>query len=425
MSKQKNIFKKTAAQIKAVKLLISSAIYVMLYGGSRSGKTAILVYSIIIRALKSPNSRHLILRRYFAHAKQSLWYDTIPKIAGLMGVTYKENKQDWFITLDNGAEIWIGGLDDKQRADKILGKEYVTIYFNESSEFTWDSIQVALTRLAQKCEQLVNKAYFDMNPPTKSHWSYKVFVQGVDPKTGNKLNNTALYAAMQLNPNDNKENIADGYIENILSNMNERQRKRFLDGEFVTDIEGALWTYDLIEKNRIDELPLIEKSCVAIDPAVSSKPDSDDTGIAVTGKTDDIGYVMEDATGKYTPLGWAEKAVSLYYKYDCDFIVAENNQGGDMVKAIIRQVDKDVPVKMVRAVKGKALRAEPIVGLYEQSRIKHFGDTLRELETEMTDWDATDPNAPSPNRIDAAVYGLSKLMLKKSSTFVSDNFIDI
>ena len=200
----------------------------------------------------------------------------------------------------------------------------------------------------------------------------------------------------------------------------DRERRRFLDGEFTTDVEGALWDYDMIEQARdLNSAPELEKVVVAIDPAVTNNPDSDETGIVASGKLGDTGYVLEDATGKYSPLGWARKAVQLYYKHEANYIVAESNQGGDLVKEMIRQVDKDVPVKLVRAKKGKALRAEGVVLLYEQKRVKHVGAGLDKLETEMTDWDSTDPNAPSPNRVDALVYTLIFLLLKKSVTFVS------
>lgn len=421
-----NSFKKTEDQAKAIKLLGGLAIYTLLYGGSRSGKTAILVYAVIVRALKAPGSRHLILRRVFKDAKRAIWYDTFPAVAKLIGLEYTENKQDWFISLPGDSQIWVGGLDDKERADRILGNEYSTIHFDEVDQFSYRSIQVALTRLAQrsKCSNggyLKNRAYFSMNPPTKTHWTYKVFILGEDPtREGSQpLARPELYSCMQMNPEGNKQNIGEDYIENILGVMSERERRRFLHGEFTTDIEGALWTYDMIERNRVAVAPECEKICIAIDPAVTSNPDSDDTGIIVSGKSGDVGYVLEDATGKYTPLGWAEKAVDLYYKWEANYIVAEVNQGGDMIKELIRQVDRNVRVKTVRAKKGKALRAEPVVGLYEQNRIKHAGEGLMKLEAEMTDWDSTDPNAPSPNRIDALTYSFLFLLLKKSVTFVN------
>jgi len=130
-------FKNTAIQTEAIRKMINPEVSkVLLVGGSRSGKTAINLKAIIIRAIKEPNSRHLVCRFAFAHAKQSIWHDSLPAIheKAFPELKWTENKQDWFIELSNGSTIWLGGLDDKERTDKILGTEYSTIYFNECSQ---------------------------------------------------------------------------------------------------------------------------------------------------------------------------------------------------------------------------------------------------------------------------------------------------
>ena len=147
------LFKRTIAQTKATILMGSDATHIMSYGGSRSGKTFNIIRAIIIRASKT-RSRHVILRLNFNHCKTSIWLDTLPKVLRIcfpdLLVTW--NKSDYFLTLPNGSEIWIGGLDDDKRVEKILGKEYSTIFFNECSQISWSSIQVALTRLAEKSD---------------------------------------------------------------------------------------------------------------------------------------------------------------------------------------------------------------------------------------------------------------------------------
>jgi phage terminase large subunit len=148
----------TQAQIKARGLLQGKARNILLYGGSRSGKTFILVHALLVRASKAPGTRHLIVRHRFAHVKASIWYQTLPDVLKINGVRVQENKSDWFMTLPNGSEIWVGGLDDKERVEKILGNEYSTVYFNEVSQIGYDSITVGLTRLAEK-SALVNRAY--------------------------------------------------------------------------------------------------------------------------------------------------------------------------------------------------------------------------------------------------------------------------
>lgn len=248
---------KTKDQITAMNLMGNTKVTrVLLFGGSRSGKSFILIYAIIVRALRSAGSRHAILRFRFNHAKQSLWYDTIPKVLKICfpQLTYKENKSDWFIEFPNGSQVWLGGLDDKDRTEKILGNEYSTIYFNEISQISYSSVVIALTRLAQKTE-LKNVAYFDCNPPSKQHWSYKIWIQGIHPETKESLQNKESYESMRLNPDGNKENIADDYIENTLATLTGSARTRFYLGEFTDEDLGLIfnnWRY-LNEGENIPE----------------------------------------------------------------------------------------------------------------------------------------------------------------------------
>ena len=162
-------------QLMALEVLSSEATYIMLFGGSRSGKTFLLMRQVIVRALKSPGSRHAVLRFRFNQVKNSIVYDTFPKVMDLAfpNIEYKMNKSDWFVTFPNGSEIWFGGLDDKERTEKILGMEFATIYLNESSQINWQSVGIAITRLAQKVMQKIEgkpdrllkpKMYFDCNP---------------------------------------------------------------------------------------------------------------------------------------------------------------------------------------------------------------------------------------------------------------------
>jgi PBSX family phage terminase large subunit len=247
-------FKKTKIQVRAIKDVLSSpATHNMLYGGSRSGKTFITIYSLIIRACKF-KSRQVILRLNFNHCKTSIWLDTLPKVLKIAfpDLPVEWNKTDYFITLPNGSEIWIGGLDDEARVEKILGKEYSTIYFNECSQIPYTSIQVALTRLAEK-SGLKNKAYYDENPPTKRHWSYWLFIKKVEP-IESKAIRADNYQSILMNPVDNLENINDEYLD-ILNSLDERQKARFLLGEFLDGDEGNVYYAFDREKNvkEIDE----------------------------------------------------------------------------------------------------------------------------------------------------------------------------
>lgn len=413
-------FKKNPRQIEATRLLgDSSKTRIMLYGGSRSGKTFMFVYSTLVRAIKHSNSRHLILRYRFAHAKAAICFDTIPKVIDLcfpaLKWQMKLNKQDWFYTLANGSEIWIGGLDDGERVDKILGREYVTIYFNEASEISYQAQKVALTRLAQLVDGCVNKAYYDCNPPNKRHWLYFVFVLGLDYETKAPLHMPQRYGFMQMNAHDNADNIALGYIEETLEGMNGRERKRFLDGEFTDDAEGALWRSAWIADNRI-LLPhydrnLFSEVVISVDPAMSSLAHSDATGIVVIGKirnSDEAGVIEDLTMERATPAQWAMGTIDAYHKYKATMVIGEINQGGDLVKMNILHADASVPFSPVRATHGKALRAEPVAQMSERGKLKFYGD-FPQLEDELTSWSPLS-GMKSPNRLDAMVHGVVKVM---------------
>ncbi|GAF94168.1 unnamed protein product, partial [marine sediment metagenome] len=138
--------------------------HIMAYGGARSGKTFALVYAIVDRAHKHPGSRHLIARLRFNHAKASIWLDTLPKVLQSYQLKHTTNETDHYIKFTNGSEIWVDGLDDKDRVDKILGREYCTIFFNEISQMPYDTVTTVRTRLSQKVGDCIPKGYYDLNP---------------------------------------------------------------------------------------------------------------------------------------------------------------------------------------------------------------------------------------------------------------------
>lgn len=232
-------FKLTKRQRMALSILTSDAKYLMLFGGSRSGKTFLFIRSIIIRACKE-KSRHIILRLHFNHVKTSIWLDTLPRVIKVCfpDLAVQWNKSDFFVTMPNGSEIWCSGLDDEKRMEKILGREFSTIYYNECSQLSYNHIQLSITRLAEK-NGLKKKAYFDSNPATKRHWTYWFFVKGVHPETGEKVD-SGRYASMLMNPEDNLENIDEEYLS-LLNSLDEKQRKRFLLGEFNDDSDGSAY----------------------------------------------------------------------------------------------------------------------------------------------------------------------------------------
>lgn len=406
-------FKKTLKQKELTELQIA-VVFAMAYGGSRSGKTFLAIRNIIIRACKV-KSRHLIARFRFNHVKQSVVMDTLPKVMALCFPNLPKldsmlNKSDWFMKLPNGSEIWFGGLDDKERVDKILGNEYSTIFLNECSQLSWEAVTTVMSRLAEKTE-LVNRMWFDCNPVGQKHWTYTVFILGQDPATGEPIANHELYGHIQINPIDNLENLPELYLK-MLEGLPKRQRKRFLEGRFLKDVEGALWTDEMVEKAKAKIPGEVIKTVIAVDPSVSHSPTSDACGIVACSIDENReGIVHEDLTVKASTKTWAQRVVNAYHKYDANCVVAEVNQGGDLVEDAIHNLDSTIKVIKVHASKGKFARAEPISMLYEQNRIAHEKEML-ELEGEMTEWVPMN-SKESPNRIDALVWGLTYLIKPK------------
>jgi phage terminase large subunit-like protein len=178
-------------------------------------------------------------------------------------------------------------------------------------------------------------------------------------------------------------------------------------------VDGALWTNSLLDETRVQECPPLIRIVVAIDPAVTSKPDSDETGIVVAGVTSDGHYyILEDVSLRAGPDAWARKAVEAYYRWKADRIIGEGNNGGDMIESLLRQVDPLIPYKKVTATRGKLLRAEPVASLYEQNRAHHVG-SFAQLEDQMTNY--TPLSDFSPDRLDALVWAMTDLMEGASS----------
>jgi phage terminase large subunit-like protein len=397
-------FKRTPKQKEATIMLASSQ-EAALFGGSRSGKTFIIIRSILIRAAKT-KSRHLIARFRFNHVKTSIWYDTLPKVLSICfpGLQVSYNKTDWFITLANGSEIWFGGVDDKERVEKILGNEYSTIYLNESSQIGYDAVTMLQTRLAEN-SGLKLRMWYDFNPPTKKHWTYLYFVEGRNPDDLKPLINPIPFLVM--NPVDNTDNLPPGYME-ILDRLPQKQRDRFMSGKFTLDVDGALWDYEMIiaaQLKTFTEHP--ERTVLAVDPAVTNNENSDETGIVVASRFGNDYNVDADYTIKASTQTWAVRVINAYNEHQADAIIVETNQGGDLVENVLRLNGFKGRLIKIHAKKGKALRAEPIVALYEQGLVSH-SEGVGDLESEMMEWVPFNTK-DSPNRIDAAVYALTEL----------------
>jgi len=411
-------------QVEGYRLMGGEQSHTLLYGGSRSGKTFLICYAIAMRAMKAPGSRHVITRLHNIDVRQSVMMDTFPKVMSLAwpDVTIKTNKQDQFVTIetDGGtSELWFAGLDDKERVDKVLGKEFATITVNEASQVAYAAVETLRTRLAQAVNTVSGRplklrAFYDLNPSGRAHWTYKEFHEGLKA-TGERVMRPEDFAYLVMNPMDNPH-LPAAYIEQ-LRGLSSRKRKRFLEGQYLADVPGALWSSEMIERSRA---PLFDpkdatRIVVSVDPAITANADSDETGIIAAASQGRgmgaHGYVLRDVSGRYSPLAWAKKAVDLYKELGADRIVAEGNQGGEMVRQTLKSVDANVPVQIVHATRAKQARAEPVAALYEEGRIHHVG-ALSGLEDQMTAW--VPGEGDSPDRVDALVWAITDLMLAGS-----------
>jgi len=213
---------------------------------------------------------------------------------------------------------------------------------------------------------------------------------------------------------DNFKNLSPVFIATIISKyQGTRLGRQELEGQFLDDNPDALWKRADIDNNRARSIPELEYVVVGVDPAVTSKEGSDDTGIIVAGRgTDGHGYVLGDYTVHDTPQKWAEAAITAYNRHEANIIVGETNNGGDLVEMNLRAVNTSIPFKAVHASRGKATRAEPISALYEQGKVHHCG-TFPELEDQMCDW--IPGSGKSPDRVDALVWAIAVLDLNTSA----------
>jgi PBSX family phage terminase large subunit len=383
---------------------------------SRSGKTFIAVYALVVRAGKHPNTDHLIIRKHNNHIKASIWNQTLPKVLKICfpALSYTLKEQDMTLVLSNGSTITMAGSDNKERIEKILGTEWATIYLNEVSQLGYDIYEMFKTRLNPP-NGVKPLFLLDQNPPKKSHWTFIKFHTQINPENLQPLSDAdkQRQTFIQLNPKDNANNLSEGYIA-TLESLSESKKKRFLEGAYQDDTENALWKTEWITKNRIIEMPENTISLVvAVDPNVTADANvgahTDMAGIITVASyfyENDIHYAVkrDDSTDG---LSWGKVACDVYAIEMADKVIAENNQGGDLVEAHIRNYNRNISYQGVRATRGKELRAEPIADLYRRGLVHHMPD-LYDLEDELTSW--VPGEGRSPNRLDALVWAITYLM---------------
>lgn len=304
------------------------------------------------------------------------------------------------LTWENGAYVQFFSAEEPER---LRGPQFEAAWCDEVAAWnrdrdTWDMLQFCL-RLGKHPQTCVTTT----PKPTK-------LVRDIlkNPKTVVTYGSTF----------DNSANLASTYLEAVKSQYEgTRLGRQELYAEILDEASGALWNRSLLEACSFEtDDPLefsktLRRVVVSVDPAVTSNAESDLTGIIVAGiDVNGCSYILEDATDRYTPEQWATKAVDLYHKYSADRIVAERNQGGEMVRHTLKTVDETIPIKLVHASRGKFARAEPVSALYERGKVKHVKG-LDLLEDQMVQWEPLG-SIGSPDRLDAMVWAITELALK-------------
>ena len=299
------------------------------------------------------------------------------------------------ITWENGAKAVFFSAEDPER---LRGPQAYSAWCDElcawrNAQDTWDMMMFGL-RLGK-------------HP--------KVFVT-TTPKTTKLIRNILEDEKTVVSKGstyDNSANLADTFLDAVRKTYEgTRLGRQELYAEILDEASGALWSRQQLAKCEIskDEIPPLNRIVVSIDPAVTSNQESDMTGLVVAGvDVNGIAYVLEDHTDRYTPQQWAAKAVQLYRDHMADRIVAERNQGGDMVRHTLHTEDETLPIKLVHASRGKMARAEPVSALYEQGKVKHVRG-LNDLEDQMVQWEPLG-SIGSPDRLDALVWAITDLSL--------------
>ena len=275
-------------------------------------------------------------------------------------------------------------------------------------------------KLAQELPGLKQRAYFDLNPTGKGHWTNRLFGEKRDPTSLQPLGNPNDYVRLFMNPKDNAENLSREYLDS-LANLPERQRKRFYEGVYVDEAEGALWTYETIERCRMphpgDEA--FRRVVVGVDASgASGREDlvADELGIVVAAVGQDgHGYVLADKSCRESPAVWGKIVANAARTYKADCVVAEKNFGGDMVRFVIKTADPDLNVRMVTASRGKVVRAEPVSALYGDDNTPprvHHVERFPMLEDQLCSFTTGGYiGEDSPDHADALVWALTELML--------------
>lgn len=315
--------------------------------------------------------------------------------SGLMAISPPWEKPKWEsskrkLTWPNGAQALALSAEEP---DRLRGLQYEAVWCDELASWrqktAWDMMMFGL-RLGGNPRALITTT------PKPLPWLKKILASSQTHVT-------------RGSSYDNQANLPAVFFDQILKAYEGTQLGRQeIYADFIETEQGCLWSWPVIEKCRSAKPSSFKRVIIAVDPAITATAKSDETGIMVMGQgADGITYVIEDGSLKGGPSLWGARVIELYHKHKADRVVAEVNQGGDLVESLLRSHDRHVSYKSVRATRGKYIRAEPVAALYEQSKVRHIG-IFKNLEQQLCTWQ---PGRASPDRLDALVWGVTYLML--------------
>lgn len=412
-------------------IFLSSPADIAIYGGAAGGGKT---FGILLEALRHVGNGAfgaVIFRRTSMDIRNegAIW-DESKNLYTLTGAKSRDQYLDW--TFPSGASVSFKGLQYDSDVYNFQGAQICLLGFDELTHFTEKQFFYMMSRNRSTCGV---RPYIraTLNPDPDS-WVFDLLGPWVNPEhakygaqsgeirafiridgeivwvpIGTEDSKTITFVT--ANVYDNKVLLArdPGYLANLKA-LPPDEQARLLRGEWTAlEAKGALWRREWIDRDRIrrDQLPDLERIVIGLDPAATSTEDADETGIVVVGKTKfNHFYTLEDASGRYTPGGWAQVVVDLFRKWGAAAVIAEGNQGGEMIKAVIHQIEQ-IPVRTVHATEAKEVRADPVAAAAEAGKDHHVG-TFRALEGEMTRW-VPKTKMKSPNRIDAKVYAVMDL----------------
>jgi phage terminase large subunit-like protein len=375
--------------------------YTLLTGGRGSGKSFALSLALTTW-LKKPGSKILFTRYTLTSAHDSIIPEFLEKLE-LLGIANEFEVTKAGIRHRCGSEILFRGIKTSEgiQTAKLKSIQGVNAWILDEAEELPDEDVFDRIDLSIRDGRRANRIILSLNPAHKSHWLYHRFFS---PKKDD-------CQYIHTDYRDNRRNLPADYLKKAdeCAESNARKHSHVWLGEWIEEVEGALWTWKMIQGAKpTAPPPQMRRIVVAIDPAATSTAHADETGIIVAGEgMDDKFHVLSDMTMRGTPMEWATAAIREYNRFKADRIVAEVNNGGEMVEATLRTVDPFCSYQAVHATHGKTIRAEPISALYEKGMVLHHGG-FRDMEEELMTYTGK-AGQKSPNRMDALVWALSSL----------------